>query len=53
MMMATRKAHTIQLIIIYFWQFIPIYRWISLEEEAETSFLDSGDVDMETWGLSR
>jgi hypothetical protein len=24
-----------------------------LEEEVETSFLDSGDVDMETWGLSR
>jgi hypothetical protein len=24
-----------------------------LEEEVETSFLDSGGVDMETWGLSR
>ncbi len=53
MMMATRNAHTIQIIFIDFWQFILIYRWINFEEEVGTSFLDSGDVDMETWGLSR
>ncbi len=55
MMMATgtRKAHTIKITIIDFYQFTLIYRWINFEEEAETSFLDSGDVDMETWGLSR